>query len=103
MLYSGYNNYMIGNKHLFTIIDTFSTSEISLGVDSRVQAQYKDIISILTKLNENKSIHNVFNVCHLKHNLISVGKLSQNGYYVRFKGTRCIILDKSINRRLIAK
>ena len=51
----------------------------------------KSIITILTKQNENKSIHNVFYVPDLKHNLISVGQLSQSSYDVRFKGTTCTI------------
>ena len=54
---------------------------------SQVQAKGKCIDYVLTKQNEKKSIHNDLCVPHLKHNLISVGKLSKTGYDVRFRGT----------------
>lgn len=39
----------------------------------------------------------------MKHNLLSVGQMSQNGFEVKFKGTTCTILDRSPSQRVIAR
>jgi hypothetical protein len=45
----------------------------------------------------------VYYVQGLKHNLISVGQLSQHGYDVVFKGIVCTIHDKPPSNRVIAQ
>lgn len=102
LLDSGCSNHMTGNKDLISCIDTSTNSEITLGDDSRVKAQGKGIVPILTKQNQRKEIHDVYYVPNLKHNLISVGQLMEHGYDIIFKGTTCIF-DKPPSRRLIAK
>jgi len=50
-----------------------------------------------------KYIPNVYYVPHLKHNLISVGKLMKHGYDVIFQDNTCYIYEKPPNSRMIAK
>ena len=58
---------------------------------------------VLTKQNHKKDIHDVCYVIYLKHNLISVEQLMEHGYYILFKVSTCLILDKPLNKKLIAK
>jgi len=58
---------------------------------------------VLTKQDQKKNIHDVYYIPNLKHNIISVRQLMENGYDVIFKGSTCLILDKPPNRKLIAK
>ena len=94
---------MIGNKSLFSSLDSSIVTNIKLGDDFLVQAKGKGIIPILTKQNEKMAIHEVFYVPHMTVNLISIGQLLQNKYDVRFHDTYCAIYDKPPNKRLIAK
>lgn len=77
---------MTGNKDLFSSLDNQVKSKIKLGDDHQVNALGKGIVIRLSKKNEKKNIPNVYYVPSLKHNLMSVGQLSQNGYEVIFKG-----------------
>ena len=45
----------------------------------------------------------VYLVPSLKHNLMSVGKLTKHGYKVIFTGNASTFLDKFPSRKLIAK
>jgi hypothetical protein len=103
LLDSGCNNHMIGNKKLFSSIDCFIQSKITLGDDYHVKPLGKGVLLVLTKKNEKKEIIDVFYVPNLRHNLIIIGQLSQNGYDVKFKDSTCTILDKPPSRRLVAK
>ena len=49
---------------------------------------------VLTKENKHKTIHGVYYVQHLKHNIISVGQLMEHGYGVIFQGRTCYIYGK---------
>ena len=64
---------MIGNKSLFSSLDSFVVMNIKLGDDFLVPTKGKGIVPILTKQNEKKFIHDVFYVPHLNVNLISIG------------------------------
>ena len=48
-------------------------------------------------------IPDVYYAPGLKHNLISVGQLTQKWYNVIFKGEDCIIYDKPPSKRIVAK
>lgn len=80
------DNHMTGNKEFFSSLDSNIESEIKLGDDHLVDALAKDIVTVLNKHNETKDISNVYYVQGLKHNLLSVGKMSQNGYKFTFEG-----------------
>lgn len=67
LLDSGCSNHMTGNKELFSSLDSNITSEIKLGDDSNVKAHGKGVISVLTKHDEKKNIHDVYYVPGLKN------------------------------------
>ena len=65
LLDSGCNNHMIGNKSLFSSLDSCVVTNIKLGDEFQVPEKGKGTIPTLTKKNENKFIHEVFYVPHL--------------------------------------
>lgn len=103
LLDNTYNNHMIGNRDLFTRFDEKMKTKIKLGDDHLVHALGRDTVTIVNKKNEKKDIHNVYYVENLKHNLLGVGQMSENGFEVSFKGPTCIILDKFPSKMVIAR
>lgn len=103
MLDSSCNNHMTGNKDLFSSFDSTVKNKVKLGDDHLVNVQGMGTVSVLSKNNEKKCIREVYYVQGLKHNLISVGQLSQHGYDVVFKGIVCTIYDKPPSNRVIAQ
>ena len=55
-----------------------------------------------TKQGEKKEIQNVYFAPGMKHNLISVGQLIQNGYKVLMENDECVIHEKDGSNRLLA-
>ena len=49
LLDSGCSNHMIGNKSLFSILDSFAVTNIKLGDDFLVPAKGKGTIHVFTK------------------------------------------------------
>jgi len=93
---------MTGNKYLFSILDRSVPSQIKLEYDYQNIFLGKSVVSVLTKQDEKKDIHDVYYVPSLRHNPISVGKLNEHGYKVIFEGSTCKILDKSTSKKIIA-
>lgn len=58
---------------------------------------------MIAKENEIKYIPKVYLVQGLKHNMLSVGQLSQNGYEVICKGPTYTNLDKPSSQAIIAR
>jgi len=85
LLYSGWNNHMTGNKGLFSSLASYVTSQIKLGDDYQKKVLGKGVVSVLTKQDEKKDIHDVYCVPSLRHNLMSVGKMNEHGYKVILK------------------
>ena len=99
---SGCSNHMIGNKDFFEILDRSIKSEVKLGNNEIVEVSGKGIVNVITKHGK-KSISNVYFVPCLKHNLISVGQLSQKGYRVIFEKNLCTIFDMLPSNMVIAR
>ena len=94
---------MIGNIELILNNDTSLTYTIKLVDNHYIQAFEKGVVSVITKQNEVKVVHDVYYVPSLSHNLISVGQLTKNGYKVIFDDVSCTILGKLPNREIAAK
>jgi hypothetical protein len=99
---SGCSNHMTGNKELFEDLDTSVKSQIKLGNDNIVEVMGKGAINVITKTGK-KTIPDVYFVPGLKHNLISVGQLTQKGYRVSFENNVCTIFDIPPSKMVIAK
>jgi hypothetical protein len=99
---SGCSNHMTVNKELFEDLDTLVRSQIKLGNDNIVEVTGKCAINVITKTGK-KTIHDLYFVLGLKHNLINVGQLTQKGYRVAFENNVCTIFDIPPSKIVIAK
>ena len=59
--------------------------------------QEKGNITIVNNLDEKKDIHDGYYVHSLKHNLLSIGEISENGFEFKFKGPKYTIIDKPLS------
>ncbi|XP_059069026.1 uncharacterized protein LOC131859382 [Cryptomeria japonica] len=100
---SSCSNHMSCKKEMFATMDDLVKSKLKLGNDQRVSVMGKGSINIRTKQGEEKHISDVYYVPRLQHSLISIGQLAQKGYRIYFKNDKCVILDKKLSNRLIAK
>ena len=59
-------------------LDKYVKRKVNFGTDKTVDVDGKGVVNILTKQGEPKTILEVYYVPSLKHNLISVGQLTEN-------------------------
>ena len=57
---------------------------------------------VRTKKGEKKEIQNVYFAPSMKHNLMSIGQLIQNGYKVLMENDMCVIHEKDGSKNLLA-
>jgi hypothetical protein len=93
---------MTRNKELFEDLDTSVKEQIKLGNGNIVEVMGKGVVNVITKT-RNKTILDVYCVPGLKHNLISVGQLTQKFYRIAFENNVCTILDIPPSKMVIAK
>ena len=103
LLDSGCSNHMTRNKDLVANFDQSVKKELKLRTGKIVEVYGKGVVNILTKEGKPKIISEVYYVPSLKHNLLSVGQLTQKGYIVIFQCQECVIDDKPLSKKLIAK
>ena len=96
------SNHMSGNECLFSFIDKTFKSEIKMGNNGTIPIVGKRSIMVHTKQGEKKEIQNVYFAPGMKHNLMSVGQLIQNGYSALMKNDKCVIHEKDGSNRLLA-
>ena len=77
LLDNGCSNHMIGNKNLVANLDQSVKTEVKLDTDKIIDVHGKRVIKILTKQGESRTISEVYYVPSVKHNLLSVGQLTQ--------------------------
>ena len=73
-------NHMSGNESLFSFIDKNFKSKIKMENNGMIPIVGKGSIMVHTKKGEKKEIRNVYFTPGMKHNLMSIGQLIQNGY-----------------------
>ena len=64
---------MTSNLNLFSNLDKSVQDDVTLGNNIQVTILGKGIVSILTKQGEQNTMHDVYYVEVLKHNLMSIG------------------------------
>ena len=89
-------NHMTSNLNLFSILDNSVQNDVTLGNNVQVTVLGNGTVSILTKHGESKYIPNVYHVEGLKHNLLSIGQLTQKGYRVYIEDNHRLIKNTSI-------
>jgi len=90
---TGCNNHMSGSKSSFSHLNEGFRSTISFGDSSTVNVMGKGDIRIRSKNGLVKIISNVLYVLALKSNLLSVGQLLENSYFITMKNGVCEIFD----------
>ena len=103
LLDSDYSNHLKGNKSLVANLNQYMKTEVNLGTDKTMDIDGKEVVNILTKQGEPKKISEVYYVPGLRHNLISVGQLTQKGYKFIFQRKKRVIYDKPPRKQLIEK
>ena len=73
-----------------------------MGNNGTIPIVGKGSIMVCTKQGEKKEIQNVYFAPDMKHNLMSVGQLIQNGYKVLMENDKCVIHEKDGSNRLLA-
>ena len=101
-LNSGCSNHMSGNETLFSFIDKSFKFEIKMGNNGTLPVVGKGSIMVRTKKDEKKEIQNVYFAPSMKHNLMSIGQLIQNGYKVLMENDKCVIQEKDGSKNLLA-
>ena len=96
------SNHMSGNESLFSFIDKTFKSEIKMGNNGTLPIVGKGSIMFCTKQGEKKEIKNVYFAPGMKHNLMSIGQLIQNGYKVLMENGRCVNHEKDGSKNLLA-
>ncbi len=99
---SGCSNHMSGNETLFSFIDKSSKSEIKMGNNGTLLVVGKGSIMVCTKQGEKKEIKNVYFSPGMKHNLMSIGQIIQNGYKVLMENDTCVIHERDGSKNLLA-
>ena len=93
---------MSGNETLFSFIDKSFKSKIKMGNNETLPVVGKGSIMVRTKKGEKKEIRNMYFAPGMKHNLMSIGQLIQNGYKVLMENDRCVIQEKDGSKNLLA-
>ncbi|KAM2091058.1 hypothetical protein ACFX1T_029593 [Malus domestica] len=89
---SGCNNHMTGDERLLVNVQRDLTSQVKMGTGEICQVAGKGTLVIETKLGR-KHIQEVMLVPGLEENLLSVGQMMENGYYLLFGGDVVNIFD----------
>eukprot|EP00253_Pinus_taeda_P013979 PITA_13979 len=100
---SGCSNHMTRNIALFSALDQYVKSQVTLGIDSKISVMGKGEVKIFTKKGEKKTIADAYYVPGMKCNLLSICQLVQKGYNVFFVNDVCTIMDRVPNKRCIAE
>ncbi|CAL9028169.1 unnamed protein product, partial [Prunus brigantina] len=92
---------MCGHKDLFSDLNESVQSVITFGDQTKIPAKGKGRITIKLNDGSSNSISDVYYVPGLRHNLLSLGQLSEKGYDIQIVNGVCTI--HAANHGLIAK
>ena len=84
-LASGASNHMCGHEHLFKEMQKIEDGHVSFGDASKVEVKGRGTIHFLQKDGVMGSIQDVYNVPDLKTNILSMGQLTEKGYFIFLK------------------
>ena len=97
---NGCSSHMTSLKSLFKELDETQKQIVRLGDNKEVQVEGKRVVAIKTAQNKVKLLLGAQYVPSIVHNLLSVGQLLSNGYFVLFDNEDCIIRDKDTGLQL---
>jgi len=91
---TGASNHMCGDEHFFKDLAKVEAGDVSFGDDLKVAVQGRGTIWYLQKDGRVGEIRDVYYVPNLKSNILSMGKLMENGYLVLMKDRVLDLKDK---------
>ena len=94
---------MTGNLNLLSILEKLVQTNVTLRTNIQVTVLGKGTLRVLTKKGEKKTMSDVYSIEVLKHNLISIAQLLQNGYKVYMEGNHFVIRDICPTNQLIER
>lgn len=97
---SAWSNHMTRDDNIFYNLDTWIKPQVKFRNGALVEAEGTGTIAIQT----NKGIkytNDVLLVPSLKHNLLNVGQMIENGYSLHFTGYICTILNKDTKQIIV--
>lgn len=97
---SGCSNHMTGHKEQFVTLDESFKHQVKLGDNKMIQVEGKGTVSVLTATGM-KNVQNVYFIPKLSQNLLSIGQLTDNGYFVVFDGKTCTIKEKTSDQLVV--
>jgi hypothetical protein len=92
---SGCSTHMTGDQNKFTNLKKGKSSSVAFGNDSSVKILGKGVVRLGS---ENVKAPNVLLVEDLKNNLLSVSKICDQGYNLKFDSQRCEIREEDSGR-----
>lgn len=76
---NGASNHMTGNKTFFTMLDETVKGKVRFGDGSQVDIVGKGAITLVGKSREKRLLKDIYYIPSLKHNIISLGQVTENG------------------------
>lgn len=99
---SGCSNYMTGDRGFFRNLDENFTLNIHLGDNIEITVKGKGTVALSNLQGGFKLLYNVQYVMGLAHNLLSIGQLLSNGYFILFADNTCTIADLKTEMKVIS-
>lgn len=90
---NGASNHMTGNKSFFSTLDENVKGKVRFGDGSQVDIVGKGSITVVSKTRERKLLKDVYYIPNLKHNIISLGQVTEHGCEVNMKGSILVLKD----------
>ncbi|XP_010484986.1 PREDICTED: uncharacterized protein LOC104763293 [Camelina sativa] len=97
---NGASNHMTGNREFFSSLDEKIKGRVKFGDGSYVNIIGKGSIVFVTKSGERRALKEIYYISDLKHNIISLGQATENGFEVKMKGNTLTLSD-SYGRLLV--
>ena len=98
---SAYSNHMTSQESELINIDKIMTCKVKMGSGDLVQATGKGTLVVETQHGK-RYIKEVLFVPGLDENLLSVGQMMENGYYILFGGNKAMIFDDESLNNVVA-
>ena len=85
---SGFSKHMIGDKYIFFSLDQRKGRSITFGNDNSSKIMGKGIVQLN---NKNQMVKDVLLIDNMKHNLLSVSQMCDQGHVLTFTSKDCKI------------
>jgi hypothetical protein len=101
ILDTGATNHMTGSRAVFVILDTSVRGTVRFRDDSSVEIEGRGKVEFVCNNGESKTFEGVYFIPKLTANIISVGRLDEDGYQISISGGELAIREP--DGRLLAK